>query len=347
MMKSPISHLATGAMLIALAGMAVSCTSGTAPTPEGPAAAASSPVALPATPAAAPSTPETAPSASTIGAVPSAERATTFKATESLNLRKGAGTGHRILSVLPKGAAITKTGKVSGAWWQVRSGAHEGWISPDGDKAAAPEARKAPKAHADRWVIEIQPTYAGASFASQRQQVVSGMSRVGLIRTSGKWSEVEVGKARGWILSDQLEASEAKARGRQAVPVRNAERMVPNASKTVKQLEDRYGSSISTVYGPRSGSVGHSSGLAADVMIKKYSAASGIKAGNEMAEYVVKNHQALGIDYVIWRDRIWLVEDLKWGPYSKGGWGKHLEATRGWNPTTLHMDHLHIEVFPK
>lgn len=337
MMKSPISRLATGAVLIALTVMVVSCTSGPTLTPKSAEAAASSPAVLPTTPVAAPSAPIS-------GAVPSAERATTFKATESLNLRKGAGVGHRILSVLPKGTAITKTGKVSGAWWQVRSGGQEGWISPDDDMTATPEASKAP---ADRWVIEIQPTYAGASFASERQQVVHGMSKVGLIRTSGKWSQVEMGKARGWILSNQLAASESQAKGRQAVPVRNAERLVPNASRAVKQLEDRYGSSISTVYGPRSGSVGHSSGLAADVMIKKYSAESGIKAGNEMAAYVVKNHEALGIDYVIWRDRIWLVEDLKWGPYSKGGWGKHLEATRGWNPTTLHMDHLHIEAFPE
>lgn len=311
----------------------------------------SAPVTSPPASASAPSAPVTSPPASAsassapvIGAAPSAERASTFMATKDLNLRQGAGVEHPILNVIPRGSDVTKTGKVSGAWWQVRSGENVGWMSTADSKVAKP---KVLKAHADRWVIEIQPTYAGASFASERQQVVSGLSKVGLVQTWGKWSQVELGEDRGWILSNQLAASEAQAKERQPVHVRNADRLAANADKTVKQLEARYGQGISTVYGPRDGSVGHSSGLAADVMIKDYSSATGIKAGDEMADYVVKNHKALGLDYVIWRDRIWLVEDMKWGPYSKGGWGKHLEATRGWNPTTLHMDHLHIETFPE
>lgn len=82
-------------------------------------------------------------------------------------------------------------------------------------------------------------------------------------------------------------------------------------------------------------------------MIKGYAKGSGIKAGDQMARYLTDNHEALGINYLIWRDQIWLSEDQQWGPYSKGGWGKHLEKSRGWNPTTRHMDHIHVETFRK
>jgi len=99
---------------------------------------------------------------------------------------------------------------------------------------------------------------------------------------------------------------------------------------------------ITAMGGYRAGSVGHSKRIASDLMVADYKSETGIKAGDQMAAFFIENKKQLGIDYIIWRDKIWLGESKGWQEYSKGGFGKHL-ASRGWNDTTLHNDHLHVE----
>lgn len=56
-----------------------------------------------------------------------------FRVTEELNLRKGAGTGHDIIAVLPASTTGTITGGPSSAdgftWWQVQTSLGEGWVA--------------------------------------------------------------------------------------------------------------------------------------------------------------------------------------------------------------------------
>ena len=286
------------------------------------------------------------------------KKITTYRTTVNVNLRKGAGTEHQRIATIKKGTKLTKTGKTRGKWWQVRSGKHTGWLSSSHVKSTATTLKPAPKtvaspsakspaASTSRWTTGIQPTYDKPSFASKRQKALQNADKVKLIQKSGKWSQVRTPDGKGWILSSKLVTNEARAKKLKTAPSKVTSKMTANTNNIVKRLKARYAPSISTVYGPRSGSIGHSSGLAADVMIKGYAKGSGIKAGDQMARYLTDNHEALGINYLIWRDQIWLSEDQQWGPYSKGGWGKHLEKSRGWNPTTRHMDHIHVETFRK
>ena len=189
-----------------------------------------------------------------------------------------------------------------------------------------------PASSASRWTTGIQPTYPKPSFASKRQKALQNGTKVKLLQKSGKWSRVSTPDGKGWILSSQLVSTEAQAKKLAAAPSKVTLGMTANTKNVVKRLKARYAPSISTIYGSRSGSVGHSLGLAADVMIKHYAKDWVIKAGDKMAKYLTDNHKALGINYLIWRDQIWLMEDHQWGPYSKGGWGKHLEKNGGWNP---------------
>lgn len=57
------------------------------------------------------------------------KKSTTKKTTANLNLRTGAGTGHKILLTIPKNKSVTLTGKKSGSWAQVKYGSKTGWVS--------------------------------------------------------------------------------------------------------------------------------------------------------------------------------------------------------------------------
>ncbi|XKH58643.1 CHAP domain-containing protein (plasmid) [Citricoccus nitrophenolicus] len=105
-----------------------------------------------------------------------------------------------------------------------------------------------------------------------------------------------------------------------------------------------YGPAVNAMGGYRAGSVGHAQRIATDLMIANYKTPEGKAAGDKLAEFLLANRAALGVDYLIWQDRIWLGPSKGWEPYSKGGFGSHL-AARGWDDTTLHMDHIHVETF--
>ncbi|MGY1795147.1 hypothetical protein ACI796_14305 [Geodermatophilus sp. SYSU D00525] len=70
--------------------------------------------------------------------------------------------------------------------------------------------------------------------------------------------------------------------------------------------------------------------LAADFMVYADSA-----KGNAVAQYVVDNASRLGVDYVIWRQRILVI--------GSGGW--RAMEDRG-SPTANHMDHVHVSFNP-
>ncbi|MFL4474273.1 SH3 domain-containing protein [Paeniglutamicibacter sp. MACA_103] len=326
----------------------------------------------------------------------------THRTSANLNLRQAPGTHYKSLVVLPKGTAVARTGKSSGVWWEVKAGSRTGWVSSNyltKTSGQAPESNAV--AGANRWVDGTQPIYAKASLSSNRLAVQTGGTRVRLVKSSGNWSYIETPSGHGWIPSSSLATSEPSSNATSyrwtayaanvrtgpstsfstlgvipanqkmaflktsegwsqvktskgtgwikntlltSVEYRAPKPLQPMTLSMIRDVQDRFGAGISSVGGSRAGSVGHSSGLAADFMIKDYSSAAGIKAGDRIAQYLVENHERMGISYLIWRDRLWLAEDGQWGPYSTSGWGKHLESSRGWNDTTRHMDHIHAEI---
>ena len=336
------------------------------------------------------------------GAAPAPSTAATHRTSVNLNLRQHPGTHHKSLVVLAKGTAVARTGKASGVWWEVKAGSRTGWVSSNyltKNTIQAPEPN--PVAGANRWVDGTQPIYAKASLSSNRLTVQTGGTRVRLIKSGGTWSFIETPTGQGWIPSSSLATSEPGSNATSyrwtayaanvrtgpstsfsslgilpanqrmtylkssegwsqvrtskgtgwikntlltSVEYRAPKPLQPMTRSMIRDVEERFGSSISGVGGSRAGSIGHSAGLAADFMIKDYASAEGIQAGDRIAGYLVENHERLGISYLIWRDKLWLAEDGQWGPYSTSGWGKHLASSRGWNDTTRHMDHVHAEI---
>ncbi|MDO9494213.1 MAG: peptidoglycan DD-metalloendopeptidase family protein [Nocardioides sp.] len=80
---------------------------------------------------------------------------------------------------------------------------------------------------------------------------------------------------------------------------------------------------------------GHPSGRAADFMVPL--TAAGKQQGSELAEYARSNAAALGVDYIIWYQRIWSAD--------RAGEGWRPMKDRG-NDTENHFDHVHINVLP-
>ena len=80
---------------------------------------------------------------------------------------------------------------------------------------------------------------------------------------------------------------------------------------------------------------GHPSGLAADFMVGL--SAAGRRQGDALATYARAHAAELGIDYIIWQQRIWSTSR------TREGWRPM--ADRG-SPTENHRDHVHINVKP-
>jgi hypothetical protein len=84
-----------------------------------------------------------------------------------------------------------------------------------------------------------------------------------------------------------------------------------------------------TVYGTFRGDGEHAQGLAVDIMV------SG-EEGYQVAEFVRKYYQELGVNYIIYSQRIWSVER------SSEGW--RAMSDRG-STTANHYDHVHVTTY--
>lgn len=84
---------------------------------------------------------------------------------------------------------------------------------------------------------------------------------------------------------------------------------------------------VSSYGGTRGGGGDHGTGLALDIMVGSNSG-----LGNQIAAYLQENRVELGIEYIIWQQRIWR-------PSTSGSWRGM--SDRG-SPTANHMDHPHV-----
>ena len=99
---------------------------------------------------------------------------------------------------------------------------------------------------------------------------------------------------------------------------------------------------IKTFYGYRAHDPfpDHPSGRAVDIMISSaftdFDSPEAVAYGHQIAEWVKAHHAELGVEYIIYRQRIWnLTRDAEgWRPM----------ADRG-NPTANHLDHVHVTTY--
>ena len=110
----------------------------------------------------------------------------------------------------------------------------------------------------------------------------------------------------------------------------------PNAIKTRRAVLAKW-PQITTIYGVRADPIpDHPSGRAIDIMIPNYKSAGGKALGKEISRWAQANAKDLGIQYVIWDQRIWNVQR------NAEGW--RYMADRG-GDSANHKNHVHITVF--
>jgi hypothetical protein len=81
----------------------------------------------------------------------------------------------------------------------------------------------------------------------------------------------------------------------------------------------------------------HPSGQALDVMMPGDARdAKGVRLGNTIAAFYKTNAAALGIEYIVWRQKIWNIER------ASEGW-RTMSDNGSW--TANHMDHVHLNVY--
>ena len=98
----------------------------------------------------------------------------------------------------------------------------------------------------------------------------------------------------------------------------------PHVKAAAEAIGPRFG--ITTIYGWRASDPypDHPSGLALDFMT------SSAATGTALAQFVIDNAAALGVDYIIWNRRSWNSKRKTWVTYT------------GSNP---HTDHVHVTFF--
>ncbi|WP_226925164.1 M23 family metallopeptidase [Georgenia thermotolerans] len=109
--------------------------------------------------------------------------------------------------------------------------------------------------------------------------------------------------------------------------------VAPHTAAVAAEIGQRF--AVAEIGGYRENAVdsgGHPAGLALDFMVGDDAA-----KGDAIVDYAIANATRLGIDYIIWRQRIWFAAS------PQDGW--RLMDDRG-SPTANHMDHPHINLSP-
>ena len=155
--------------------------------------------------------------------------------------------------------------------------------------------------------------------------------------------EIKVQLAEQKKLLKKLAAAEAEAKAL-VLTLTYAQRQAwASASRTVKphtlhviKLITGMHPKIKTVYTLRAGSRGdHGYGRAADFMIPNYRSKSSITMGWAIAHYLQHNARELGVQYVIYQQKIWNISRASEGWRRMGGRG---------NDTANHYDHVHVSM---
>jgi hypothetical protein len=77
-------------------------------------------------------------------------------------------------------------------------------------------------------------------------------------------------------------------------------------------------------------------------LFQDYRSSPGVAVGWRLANWMVANQAALGINYVIWQNQIWTSgRPASWVPYQSSIYGCPNPA----NITGCHMDHIHVSFY--
>ena len=155
-------------------------------------------------------------------------------------------------------------------------------------------------------------------------EVVSGDEVDITGKTNGKWAEIVHNGVPRWVEASALAAE--MPLGTEPCPYGSEKGLQPDTVKVLRAVCAKFPSI--TRYGGIAGRGEHATGHALDIMVSS-------DLGNEIAAFLQENRAELGVEYLIWRQRIWR-------PATSGAWRGM--SSRG-SATANHMDHVHVTTY--
>ncbi|MET0822029.1 MAG: SH3 domain-containing protein [Aeromicrobium sp.] len=144
--------------------------------------------------------------------------------------------------------------------------------------------------------------------------------------TDGKWAQIMHNDVPRWVEASKISAEEPIGTAPCASGSGVEKGLQPDTVKVHRAICAKFPSIVR--YGGIAGRGEHATGHSLDIMISS-------DLGNEVAAYLQANRAELGVEYLIWRQRIWR-------PATSNSWRGM--SDRG-GATANHMDHVHVTVY--
>ncbi|MFT3969114.1 MAG: hypothetical protein QM695_02265 [Micropruina sp.] len=258
-------------------------------------------------------------------------------------MRKAPEVSAASAGTLKAGTEVSLTGTHSGSYSKI---VHEGenyWVLTGYLVASGKDAPTLPKATGTRYVsvdeVNIRATSAadGTVVGVARQKTLLSITG----KTANSRTQVIFDGAARWAYTAYLSKTKPGSSDKDDDLGSASLNKTHAHVKAIVRLIRAEFPAITTMYGWRAGSAyssDHPNGLALDIMIPKYSTASGKALGNTIARYLQDDYKNLHVHYLIWRQRSWNVErSIKVTSWKK-------MADRG-GATANHYDHVHVSVY--
>ncbi|GAA1826953.1 SH3 domain-containing protein [Microlunatus capsulatus] len=259
-------------------------------------------------------------------------------ATAALDIRSTAADEYTRIAEVKKGTKLSITGAVANGRAQVVYAKAARWVTakylaaPTADQPAVPGLPRVTGTRYATATLDIRSTSADSYTAVGEVPRGTALSITGVV-VDGRM-QIIWNKAARWVTAKYLATSRPSVDNGAGAGVERG--LKPNAVKVHRAARLQF-PQITTYYGVRADSIpDHPSGRALDLMIPSYTSSGGKALGGEVAAWARTNARALGIQYVIWNQRIWNIQR------DKEGWRPM--ADRG-GDSANHKNHVHITVY--
>ena len=256
-------------------------------------------------------------------------------ATADLLVRTTSGSDSRSVGEIAKGTKVSITGVTQNGRAQIIHRNTVRWVTakylsnPTGSGPVAPGLPKITGSRYATTTLIIRSTPDDTFASITEVGIGTELSITGVVR-NGRMQVVYDNAAR-WVTAQYLSTTKP------AIPAYPVERgLKPNAIKVHRGIRANF-PQITSIGGVRKDPIpDHPSGRALDLMLPNYKSASGKALGSKVAAWARTNAKSLGIEYVIYNQRIWNIRR------DKEGW--RYMASRG-SDSANHKNHVHITVF--
>ena len=259
-------------------------------------------------------------------------------ATAVLDIRTSSGATARTVAEVPKGTRLAITGATANGRAQVVYRSAARWVTARYlavPQSALPTPPALPRVTGTRYAtttLDIRSSSAASAVTVAEVPRGTALSITGVVR-NGRMQVVYNRTAR-WVTAKYLSSTRPGGSAGAGSAVERG--LKPNAIKVHRASRARF-PQITTYYGVRPDSIpDHPSGRALDIMIPNYGSSSGRALGSDVADWARANAKELGIQYVIWNQRIWNVQR------NAEGW--RYMADRG-GDSANHKNHVHVTVY--